>query len=186
MTHPGGFEPHRRMVDDRKFFFKSLYHLGTYEVHEKAIFQKAKFQDDAVMQSYIFSFLKTFALITQELGTSYIIPAPSSKPLIGNFTRRLAKHCQVRTVPVFKKTRNRENKTLDQFSRYREIQRNIILDPVKNIPFTSHDRVIIFDDLWTTGATMNHLCKLLVDCGIPAAQIQCLVLFIRPRNHIDL
>jgi predicted amidophosphoribosyltransferase len=105
--------------------------------------------------------------------------------IIEYFIYKLAKHYKIPIKKVFKKRKKQQSKKLDQFSRFREINTNITLNSPKCMSLKSNDKILIFDDLWTTGATMNHLCKLLVDDGIMPEQIDCMVLFIRPKTSLS-
>ncbi|MDH4261752.1 MAG: phosphoribosyltransferase family protein [Spirochaetia bacterium] len=168
------------LIDKREFYFHHLFYIGYYNFREKSVFQKAKFHNDVVMQNFLISFLKQNGQGYFQ-NINYLIPAPSSKDLIYFITQKLAKHYKIPVINIFKKNKKQQSKTLDQFSRYREIQNNIMLKNNKKISMNCNEKFLIIDDLWTTGATMNHLCKLLVNYGISHSQINCLVLFIRPK-----
>jgi len=170
-----------RFIDQREFYFNNLYFLGNYTAREKVVFQKAKFQDDALMQSCLLSYLIKIFSEQFKNRVNRVIPAPSSREIIRFFSSQLARSCEIPLSIVFKKTRKQQNKKMDQFSRFSEIQNNIIFNPHKKIQLKPDEKILIFDDLWTTGATMNHLCRLLVEQGIPREQIDVLVLFIRPK-----
>jgi predicted amidophosphoribosyltransferase len=138
-----------------------------------------------MMQSFLWSCIKNHTDLFKKQNFTYLVPAPSSKEIIRYFSKQMSKQFQIPAIPVFKKTKKQQNKKLDQFSRYHEVQNNIILNPDKKISINNETKILVFDDLWTTGATMNHLCKLLVDHGVKPEQIDCVVLFIRPKINAD-
>ncbi|WP_038175426.1 MULTISPECIES: ComF family protein [Vibrio] len=82
----------------------------------------------------------------------------------------LAKQLAVPQQGVFRRTRaTAQQQGLDKHQRMNNIHNAFALKSLPNVK-----RVAIVDDVLTTGSTVQHLCKLLLDAGVKSVDIYCI------------
>lgn len=170
------------LADKRKFYFDKLFYLSPYNHFEKSLFRLAKFKQNRNIRKIILKYLMDNFL--QISGTiQALIPAPSSHDINTYFLKNLANHTNIPLLMPFKKQTKKQNKIMDQNSRYLQIQNNVSIKPKQLPNLNAGNKILVFDDIWTTGATLNQLCKLLVENGFNKEDIMCLVLFVKMKQY---
>jgi predicted amidophosphoribosyltransferase len=175
-----------KIAENRNFFFARLHYLSTYQSFEKSLYEQAKFTDNRNSKSLLAAILLekiAQSNIFQSYNYNYLVPAPSSKGIIKYFIKIISKELNIPVLNIIRKNEKVENKKLNRFDRFFQIDRSISLIN-HNVSFNTDTRILVFDDLWTTGATLNSICRLLASNGATPDNIDCLALFLRLMKQV--
>lgn len=153
----------------REIFFHKHFSLSDYHSQAKKILQLAKFQNRKNSLAYIRQ--KSQEQIDKIIASEkivHLVYLPSSKKLVTSLRNSKTKASGnkiLRHQNVFYKAKNQQSKKLNRLHRFRAIEASLQIHKEEAAKLASGN-VLVIDDVWTTGATVNRACKLLVDQGI--------------------
>lgn len=166
---------------NRELFFARHYNIWNYEGAAKKLLQMAKFSERKKSLQLIQEVATPFidSLIEERKITNLIYMVSSRKFLCSIKTRK-----KIHThFSFFYKEKNIKSKELNRFDRFRVIDKSLLLHKEK-LSKLQEGRILIIDDVWTTGASLHHACKLLVEQGIARERIDVISLFQREKIFI--
>lgn len=167
---------------DREVFFQSLYYLAGYRSLQKNLYQTIKFENDSFNRKYLLTlFMQIMAPVMRHAG--YVIPAPSSHGLLNYFSQKMEKQYGMVCLKAFKKERKVQNKNLSRPLRFLEMEKSLGFIPGLDWGNLKEEskKIIVLDDIWTTGATLNRMCRSLVYEGVRKENIVCMVFFVKDK-----
>ncbi|RME90281.1 MAG: ComF family protein, partial [Candidatus Hydrogenedentota bacterium] len=103
-----------------------------------------------------------------------ILPIPSSWDFVNIVTKALSSTLQLPVTQAFEKSTKGKIKTMSRAQRFLMISESYKFKENIKIPQT----ILLFDDVWTTGASMNYCAKLLKDNV--NVKVHALTLFRKP------
>ncbi len=168
---PGGCS----FCESREVFFKNLSALFNYRHYNRRLLKMAKFEERPRALAFLSQELKSY-----QQPDRRVIILPSARPLVKQAARQLG-----RPLNAFSRTRTRsQNKYMSEVQRFANIKENLGLAEMA-ARLDQSAEYWLFDDIWTTGATMNHAARLLCEAGIKRENINALVLFRRDRFSLN-
>jgi len=171
----------------RELFFDQIVIPWYYNKKGRALLHNAKFHKNRTAlkfltqeTAYILNTISNPLLSERNLLTR----APSENLFLNRFLWLLNTRFNIPSTELFTKIKEKHSKNLPEPERYFVVDSSIVLK--KDVKIKCEPaQVIIIDDLWTTGATMNRLCRLVKEELFPGARITALPLFYRERDHFN-
>lgn len=167
-------------IQDNAKYFDFHYYLFSYEssIREKII--QYKFQNKAYLSNTFFEFFIKNEKLCRFLKMYYdiIIPVPMSRKklaqrgynqseLIASKISRYSK-IQLQKDIIIKVKENKTQSTLNKIQRLENIK-NVY--KIKNKQKIKAKNILLFDDIYTTGATVNECAKILKQAGAKTVNV---------------
>lgn len=161
---------------EREWFFNRAQFAMQYRGRTASLLKAAKFQNRR----------KAVSLINENIdlnapSDALLLPLPSSSELVGRAAEYIAQKNNLQLKQVFRFEKKGRTKKLNRAERFRQLEESLQLK--KDLPAASS--FIIFDDVWTSGATVNRAARLLSEQGIERERISVYCIF-RRDSHRDL
>ncbi|MDH5721405.1 MAG: hypothetical protein OEZ13_12435 [Spirochaetia bacterium] len=169
----------------RKIFFKKGFFFWPYESVEKKLFMMAKFEN----RKKALRFLNQKALelydkvITEK--NMVILGLPSSNNFLKSMTISIAKEKDIEIYFPFSMQKKKQSKTLHAKDRFLLLKDSLTLNK-ESLPINKKTKYLLFDDVWTTGATLNTTAKVLHEAGVPIKNIFTAAFFRRDKTQFDI
>lgn len=163
----------------REVFFHRHFYIWSYQKVARTLLQSAKFLRRR--KSIAFLLKESSQIIDSiivENNIQQVIYMTSSQKLVYKIRGK-------QQLPYYKnifyKDKKIKNKELNRFDRFRAIDETLKLNP-KQLEKIIDGNILIIDDVRTTGASLHHACKLLVEAGISKERIFTFALFQKEAN----
>lgn len=172
---------------ETELFYGRQFHLFNAEGAGKTLLHLAKFQDRKQVIDYLAAKLKIFLEHLQRTNRfTVIVPLPSSSGFLEKVLQKattevnseagISRMLQSVTLSNIKKA--------GRYDRYMLLNKKLKLVPGETLP--QNEKVLLFDDIITTGATMNTAARLLVEeFQLDRSQIGVFGVFYRPLQKIE-
>jgi predicted amidophosphoribosyltransferase len=166
--------------NSRNVFFSKLYYIRIRGDIEREIIQKVKFGNAPYLSNYFRLGLRKFLSSLKERNYTAIVNIPSNKKTIRNrpipvcksVINFLAKQLQIDTIIPFIKKSNELQSGKSFRDRFLHAQSAFAIK--KSHAKKNSGNYLLVDDVFTTGATINEIAKLLIING--AKEVDVLVL----------
>lgn len=161
---------------EREFLFRNNYSLMSYRGVEKLLIRAYKFQNRKNLSRYLSGILHKVILF--RYGSCPVVPVPPRPrgkrkrgwdPL-ERICRELDSRYSITILRCLKRKGGKQQKTLDYDKRITNMRGNIYPKKDTGIP----EQVILLDDVFTTGATLNECTRILHQIG--AKSVFCITL----------
>ena len=168
----------------KKPFFKTGHFLWLYQSEIRHIVKMAKFHNRRNAIHFLTSHIPHSNLnIVKHSKDILILRMTSSKKFIKVLSKELHTYLGIPVIEGYKKKKTKiQSKNLHEKDRFLEIEKNLVLKQEIIPLLPQYKKIIIIDDVWTSGATINLAAKLLVDAGVPSNNIEVLAFFRRDKN----
>lgn len=182
--HHSSGELKKLQTINHSLFFSHFYYCFKYSGPRQTLFRLAKFQENPGAWREIIR-LALAKLPPELFEGSILLPAPSSNPFAEKFCHKISKRWKIPVENVFQKNSQVQSKGLARPQRYMAVHKGVSLEPaaLDEASVSSFERIILVDDIYTTGATLNQCARLLSEQGIPEEKIYLLTLFLTVRDH---
>jgi ComF family protein len=165
----------------RNVFFEKLYHLEYREKFQREILTHLKFNKEKILSAYFTLNWRNRLGFLRNQNFDYYIPVPSSKKTLrkrpyhtcDKIFQILEEEFQLKKIQPFLKVSNELQSGKTFRDRFIHASRAFQIDPKKK-DFINKNLLLV-DDVFTTGATINELSKLLVQNGANSVKILVLL-----------
>jgi competence protein ComFC len=156
--------------------FTHHYSLMSYNGNAKKLIQAYKFQGRRLLAKFIAELSAN--PILYRYGNISIVPVPP-RPKgkrkrgwdpVDLITKELHTGYALEIIRILKRKGGKQQKSLDYNQRLTNLRGNVKIKSIKNLP----EQVLLLDDVYTTGATLNECSRVLKDRGVK--QIFCLTI----------
>ena len=171
---------------ERKFYFSKSFFLMPYnKFPNKKLLKTAKFENQRWALKLLKRFLRDYIKENySNFENHFILPIPSSKKLVKFLSKNFQKFTGAEIKFLFKKSKKKQSKLLNQKDRFIFIEKSLSLRE-KKCDDIKDKNVLLIDDIWTTGATLNFAAKLLNQTGVTSKQIKVFTLARQERLICD-
>ncbi len=154
----------------RNFSFIENFSLFSYEDSIRELIYQYKFNNEKSLAPLFAEFFYTRYLSHIIFSENTVVPVPSRKVVIKergwdhieSITLLLQKRYMIPVLFCLERQGNRSQKSLDFEGRLHNLQGKINLTTKKNLP----EKVILLDDVFTTGATIEQCTQKLREGGV--------------------
>jgi len=169
------------VCSSRKIYFNKAFFLYNYKNREKHIFKMAKFENrHRAVNFFTENFLNYLKQLLPQ-NINYILALPSSKPFLEKLLSFVKQDFQV-DFP-FIVIKKKQSKFMHAKDRFLMIENTLSLK--ENYKLQKNIKYCIFDDVFTTGATLNSAAKLCNENGVLIKNIYVAALLRRDKKGID-
>lgn len=155
---------------ERDFPFISNIAAFEYRGVVQELISHYKFRNQRSLASLFSS--RIAAILLNRFPRTPVVPVPSRPASIrkrgwdhvGEMARLLQRNHGIEILPLLRRSNGVSQKSLDFAHRLTNLEGRIHWSPRRNIPFPR--RVVLFDDVFTTGATASECARLLTTHGI--------------------
>lgn len=167
---------------EREVFFHRHFYIWSYQKVARTLLQSAKFLHRRKSISYLLKQSSpTIDKVITENNIQQVVYMVSSQKLVYRIKGKI-------DIPYYKnifyKDKKIKNKELSRFDRFRAIDQTLKVD-AKQVEKIKTGNILVVDDVRTTGASLHHACRLLVECGISKRNIFTLALLQQKTNNLQ-
>ena len=169
----------------RTLYFQKGFFFWVYEGTEKELFMMAKFENRKKSTKYLTE--KAIVLFDEKINLNKftILSLPSSNSFLRNILMTIAEKKNLRLYFPFSQKKKRQSKTLDAKDRFLALKDSLSLKEELSW-LDKKTKYLLFDDVWTTGATLNMAAKILYDRGVPVKNIYTAAFFRRDKTQYEV
>ena len=165
----------------RNVFFEKLYHLEYREKFQKEVLTHLKFNKEKILSNYFTLNWRNRLKFLKSENINYYIPVPSSKQTLrkrpyhtcDKIFQILEKEFKLKRIEPFLKVSNELQSGKSFRDRFIHASKAFKINP--NFKNNLKTNLLLVDDVFTTGATINELSKLLIQNGANSVKILVLL-----------
>lgn len=175
--------------NSRNVFFQRSWSIRSKGNLEKQVMNRLKFQNERVLSRFFGMNLGPILPKIRKIGINCIIPVPShssshgKRPYLGIeiLAKRLSEKLDIPILDCIEKKSKKHQSSLTRQDRFFHAKDAFILK--KNALLNNNTKILLLDDVFTTGASVNEISRLLLEGGSHSVYLMTAT---RPEEGIEV